>query len=68
MARSTRTRPAPVVVLAGRLDRAACPPVLREVAGLFPDSTFVVQEGAGHCPWLDDPNRFVATVAGFLDG
>jgi proline iminopeptidase len=58
---------APVLVVAGEVDWAACPPVVAEVAALFPDSTFVVQAGAGHYPWLDDPALFVATVAGFLD-
>jgi pimeloyl-ACP methyl ester carboxylesterase len=56
----------PVLVVAGELDWAACPAVAREVAALFPNSTFVVQSGAGHFPWLDDPERFVAVVAAFL--
>jgi len=27
----------------------------------------VVQPGAGHCPWLDDPEWFTRQVAAFLD-
>jgi pimeloyl-ACP methyl ester carboxylesterase len=57
---------APVLVVAGEVDWAACPAVAAEVAALFPNSTFVVQQGAGHFPWLDDAGKFVATVADFL--
>ncbi|MGW0938260.1 alpha/beta fold hydrolase [Streptomyces sp. NPDC002666] len=35
-------------------------------AGLFPDATLVVQEGAGHCPWVDDADRFAEVVSAFL--
>lgn len=58
---------APVLVVAGEVDWAACPPVVEEVAALFRDSTFAVLAGAGHYPWLDDPARFVATASAFLD-
>jgi pimeloyl-ACP methyl ester carboxylesterase len=37
-----------------------------EFAGLFPDASLVVQPGAGHYPWVDDPDRFVASMAAFL--
>lgn len=57
----------PVLVVAGEMDWAACPPVVGEVARLFGDSTFVVLDGAGHYPWLDDPGRFVAVVSEFLE-
>ncbi|MGW3286269.1 alpha/beta fold hydrolase [Streptomyces sp. NPDC001002] len=56
---------APVLLLAGEVDLNSPPPVVREVAGLFPKAEVVVQAGAGHFPWLDDPARFVATTAGF---
>jgi pimeloyl-ACP methyl ester carboxylesterase len=39
---------------------------MAEFAGLFPDATLVVQPGAGHFPWLDDPTRFTTTTAAFL--
>jgi pimeloyl-ACP methyl ester carboxylesterase len=57
---------APVLLLAGEVDPNSPPSVVAEFAGLFPDAEFVVQPGAGHFPWLDDADRFVATTATFL--
>ncbi|MCI3273852.1 alpha/beta fold hydrolase [Streptomyces cylindrosporus] len=57
---------APVLALAGEVDLNSPAPAVEEFAGLFPKGECVVQPGAGHFPWLDDPGRFVATVAGFL--
>ncbi|WP_431042107.1 alpha/beta fold hydrolase [Streptomyces sp. P1-3] len=56
----------PVLLLAGEVDLNSPPPAMAEFAGLFPNAEFVVQSGAGHFPWLDDPDRFTATVAAFL--
>ncbi|MFC0007606.1 alpha/beta fold hydrolase [Micromonospora siamensis] len=56
----------PVLVLAGQVDVNSPPPALVEYAALFPDARFVVQAGAGHFPWLDDPAGFAATVEAFL--
>lgn len=56
----------PVLLLAGEVDLAAPPRVMAEFAGLFPNAKFVIQPGAGHFPWLDDAERFVATTAAFL--
>jgi proline iminopeptidase len=58
---------APVLILAGQYDVAAAPVVLAEYATLFPDCHLVIQPGAGHYPWLDDPAPFTAAVATFLD-
>lgn len=57
----------PVLVLAGSLDLIRPPRVLAELAALFPAGQLVVQPGAGHYPWLDDPGRFVSAVTAFLD-
>jgi len=57
---------APVFVLAGEVDLNSPPPAVAGFAALFPRADLVVQPGAGHFPWLDDPERFVATTAGFL--
>jgi proline iminopeptidase len=57
---------APALLLAGEFDLNSPPGVTAEFAGLFPDATFVTQQGAGHYPWLDDAHRFVATTAQFL--
>ncbi|MEU0597016.1 alpha/beta hydrolase [Streptomyces sp. NPDC006393] len=58
--------PAPVLVLAGEVDLNSPPPAMAEYAGLFKHAELVVQPGAGHYPWLDDPGRFTAVTAAFL--
>ncbi|MWA01051.1 alpha/beta fold hydrolase [Actinomadura sp. LD22] len=58
---------APVLVLAGELDGGPLPRVAHEIAAAFPAGTAVVQPGAGHFPWLDDPRWFVEAVARFLE-
>ncbi|GIG90229.1 hydrolase [Plantactinospora endophytica] len=57
---------APVLVLAGGLDPAPTPQAARALAALFRNAETVVQDGASHFPWLDDPARFVKTVLTFL--
>lgn len=56
----------PALLLAGEFDLNSPPQAVAEFAGLFPDATLSVQSGAGHYPWLDDADRFVATTAAFL--
>lgn len=56
----------PVLVLGGEVDLGAPPRAMAEFAALFPNAELVVQAGAGHFPWLDDADRFVATTAAFL--
>ncbi|MGW0698434.1 alpha/beta fold hydrolase [Streptomyces sp. NPDC002867] len=58
---------APVLVLAGELDGGPRPARAAELAALFPDGRCVVQAGAAHFPWLDDPGAFTRAVAAFLD-
>ncbi|MER7761060.1 alpha/beta hydrolase [Streptomyces sp. NPDC097619] len=62
--RSLRAR---VLVLAGGLDGNPTPERAAETAALLPGAETVVQPGAGHFPWLDDPERFRGTVRDFLD-
>lgn len=57
---------APVLLVAGEFDVALPPRRAAEYADLFHAGELVVQPGAGHYPWLDDPERFVRTVTGFL--
>ncbi|GAA1236091.1 alpha/beta hydrolase [Kitasatospora nipponensis] len=57
-----------VLVLAGELDGGPLPRVAAEIAALIPHNELIVQPGAGHFPWLDDPSWFSATVAAFLKG
>ncbi|MET9183104.1 alpha/beta hydrolase [Kitasatospora aureofaciens] len=60
------TLDAPVLVLAGELDPSPRPDKAAKVAAFFPRGEFVVQPGAAHIPWLDDPEFFVQTVGEFL--
>lgn len=57
---------APALVLAGQVDLNSPSPAVAGLAGLFPKAEFVELSGAGHFPWLDDPQRFTAAVAAFL--
>ncbi|MET9888337.1 alpha/beta hydrolase [Streptomyces sp. NPDC006430] len=57
---------APVLLLAGEYDLNSPPRSAAEFAGLFPDAALVVQPGAGHYPWLDDAERFLAATVTFL--
>ncbi|WP_248958654.1 alpha/beta fold hydrolase [Sphaerisporangium perillae] len=57
---------APVLLLAGETDLNTIPSVVVEYAALFPNAELVVQPEAGHFPWVDDADRFVATTAAFL--
>lgn len=59
---------APVLVLAGEVDGGPRPELARLVADAFPNAEFAVQPGAGHYPWLDDPEWFAGRTAAFLAG
>ena len=56
----------PVLVVGGDVDLQRPPAVTAEFAALFGHASLVVQPGAGHFPWLDDPDRFAAAVTEFL--
>ncbi|MFG3323457.1 alpha/beta fold hydrolase [Streptomyces sp. NPDC048171] len=57
---------APVLLLTGEFDLNSPPVAAAEFAEAVPDATLAVQPGAGHYPWLDDADWFVATMAAFL--
>ncbi|MGW3496498.1 alpha/beta fold hydrolase [Streptomyces sp. NPDC001020] len=59
---------APVLLLAGELDGGPRPELVRRVTEAVPHAEFAVQPGAGHYPWLDDPDWFTARVGDFLAG
>lgn len=56
---------APVLVYVGGVDPAPDPKTAAELVQLFPDAALVVQDGAGHTPWLDDPDYFTSSVMRF---
>ncbi|MEV7981100.1 alpha/beta hydrolase [Streptomyces sp. NPDC086519] len=62
-----RALAAPVLVYAGELDGGPGPALARRTAEAFPHAEVAVQPGAGHYPWLDDPEWFVRRTVGFLD-
>jgi len=57
---------APVLLYAGEVDPMVTPAAVREAAPLFNDAAVVVQRGAAHFPWIDDPAAFAAAVGAFL--
>jgi proline iminopeptidase len=57
----------PVLVIGGSLDLQRPPAVTAEYAALFANARLIVQPGAGHFPWLDDPGQFVSAVTEFLN-
>ncbi|MEW2623158.1 alpha/beta hydrolase [Streptomyces sp. NPDC048106] len=57
---------APVLVYAGEFDGGPRPDLARRIAESFPDAELTVQPGAGHYPWLDDPEEFRKRITAFL--
>ncbi|SOB88480.1 alpha/beta fold hydrolase [Streptomyces sp. 1331.2] len=58
--------PSPVLLLAGEVDLWPTAKSAADAASLFPEAKLAIQPGAGHYPWLDDPQAFTAQVEGFL--
>jgi len=48
----------PVLVVAGSVDVGNPVGAMAELASLFPHADLVVQDGAAHFPWVDDPEAF----------
>lgn len=55
-----------VLLYGGELDPLVTPVMLKAAAALFTDASVLVQPGAGHFPWVDDPAAFAAAVGSFL--
>ncbi|WP_034086759.1 alpha/beta fold hydrolase [Streptacidiphilus albus] len=58
--------PCPTLLLVGELDLWPTAKSAAEAASLFPRVRLAVQPGAGHYPWLDDPQAFTAMIEDFL--
>jgi len=56
----------PVLVVGGERDAVTGVVSVRAVAASFPNASAVVLPGAGHFPWVDEPDAFCEAVAGFL--
>jgi proline iminopeptidase len=63
---ATKRLSAPVLLYAGDLDPLVTPATVREAVPVFGDATVVVQPGAGHFPWVDDPTAFANAINEFL--
>jgi proline iminopeptidase len=57
----------PVLLLVGRHDVFCSPPQSERIARRVPEAELVVFEESGHFPWLEEPDRFLAVVRGWLD-
>ena len=57
---------APVLVIGGEHDALTGQASVHLVASSFANAQTVVLPGAGHFPWVDEPEAFRSTVAGFL--
>ena len=57
---------APVLLYVGEADPMVTPAMARNAAQLFNDARVVVQPGAGHFPWIDEPSAFAASIGSFL--
>ncbi|MDH6223817.1 MULTISPECIES: alpha/beta fold hydrolase [Streptomyces] len=58
---------APVLVVNGEQDPWAGAPSARELARAVPDGTVRLVPGAGHVPWLDDPETVGRLLAGMAE-
>ncbi|MGO4596914.1 alpha/beta fold hydrolase [Terrabacter sp. 2RAF25] len=55
--------PAPVRVVVGEVDLMPGPELGERIAALFPNGRCIVQRGAAHFPWVDDPALFATLVS-----
>jgi 3-oxoadipate enol-lactonase len=54
------------LVMAGELDQTTPAALARELAGAIAGAKFRQLEGCGHCPQIEAPELFIATLKGFL--
>jgi proline iminopeptidase len=56
----------PVLVTVGRADWITPVGAAEEIVALIPDARLEIFENSGHSPQLEEPERFIAVVRGFL--
>lgn len=56
----------PTLAVAGSDDGATPPDLVRETAELIPGAEFTLIRGAGHLPFVEQPDAYGAVIAGFL--
>ena len=57
----------PVLVITGKEDRITRPAESEEIAGLLPNATLEILEGAGHFPFAERPAEYLGAVGAWLD-
>lgn len=55
-----------VLIVVGEKDFLPTESRGRQLTGLFPRATMVIQKGAGHYPWIDSPTEFISIVRPFF--
>jgi 3-oxoadipate enol-lactonase len=55
------------LIVVGELDEATPPPLARALTERLANAQHIEMSGLGHCPHIQDPDAFVATIAPFLD-
>jgi proline iminopeptidase len=60
----------PTLVATGRWDRLTSPRLAREAVAALPDGVaeLAIFERSAHRPWVEEPDAYFATLAGFLGG
>jgi pimeloyl-ACP methyl ester carboxylesterase len=61
------THPSPLDIVWGELDPIAVHPMALRLADARPDARLTTLDGVGHYPMIEDPERFGAAVAAYLD-
>lgn len=58
----------PTLIVVGEEDQATPPAMAATLDALLPDSRVVLLPGIAHAPQLQAPDRFIKTIASFLEG
>lgn len=67
MTNAARMLTVPTLCVVGDQDGSTPPELVRSMADLIAESEFMVVEGSGHIPCVEQPERFIATIRQFLD-
>jgi 3-oxoadipate enol-lactonase len=67
MTNAARMITVPTLCLVGDQDGSTPPDLVRSMADLIAESEFMVIDGSGHIPCVEQPERFIATIRLFLD-
>jgi proline iminopeptidase len=57
----------PMLILAGRFDRISMPRYALAYKKYAPQARFVMMEGSGHFPFVEEPDKTFALLRAFLD-